>query len=176
MLASFVGTAEAVITRRFDYTKCPLYIFNFYLRYGQYQPSTERVRPHSWSMQEASSKVRVWRIWALSPILLGAKFNRGDSPLSFKGFFRASDRWRNDGPKNVFHSASEIRVCAFLHPFCRRCLASLYKETVKKPTLWFLKGSWQEESQRTSCEAIIYRIFKEGVKHVAFCAFRRRCW
>lgn len=39
--------------------------------------------------------------------------------------------------------------------------------TVKKPTTYFQKDSWQENLPRTSCKTVIYRMRKESVEHVA---------
>ena len=48
------------------------------------------------------------------------------------------------------------------------CLAWSYKEADEKPTMCFLKDSWQEISSRTSREAVIYRMLeKESVERVA---------
>ena len=128
MLASLVGTAEEnVITRRFDYTKCPLYIFSFYLRYGRHQPSTKRVRPYSWSMQETSSKVRVWRVWALSSIRLDAKFT---VPSPSKDFFARKWQMTKRGSKKRF----SFRLRNMGVPFCILFVDAVWPVLIKRPS------------------------------------------
>ena len=80
----------AVVTHRFDYTKHPLYIFNFYLRYGQLGLLQRGFDPAVQLCKKPPPKpVRdVFERYHHSAWYGGAKFKRGDNFLSFEGFFR----------------------------------------------------------------------------------------
>ncbi|KAF8805939.1 hypothetical protein BYT27DRAFT_7339513, partial [Phlegmacium glaucopus] len=126
----------AVVTRRFDYTKHPFHIFNFYLRYGQltllqrgFDPTVERATPPE-SVRTAFKKYHqsTWHG--------GAKFTHDDNLLSFEGFFRiyVTDDKTNKRIPFFIPPLKYSRACLF--PFCRatrRCLAypDPDKETVE---------------------------------------------
>lgn len=162
----------AVVTRRFDYTKHPLHIFNFYSRYCQLTP-LERgfdptVEPCKGPLPEPVCKA--FNDYHQSAWYGGGKFKRGDRSLRFETFFRmeVTDDEQETIEAFFIPPPKYGRTC--LYPFyraTRRSLACPYQENVK-PKMCFLKESWQEESRRTAREAVIYRMLKkEAVKHVA---------
>jgi hypothetical protein len=94
----------------------------------------------------------------------GAKFKRGEAPLSFEGFLRIEVKDEEQKRTDIFIPPPRYQR-ASLFPFCRACP---YEKNVKKPTMCFLKDSWHEESLRTHRQAVVYRTLKkEGVKYVA---------
>ena len=163
----------AVVTHRFDYTKHPMLVFNFYLRYGQltlfqrgFDPMVEL---HKGDLPDS---VRIaFERYHKSTWYGGAKFKRGEAPLSFEGFLRIEVKDDEQKRTGTFFIPPPRYQRASLFPFCRatrRSLACPYEKNVKKTTMCFLKDSWHEESPRTHREAVIYRTLKkEGVKYVA---------
>jgi hypothetical protein len=163
----------AIVTHRFDYTKHPMLVFNFYLRYGQLTPFQRGFDPmvelHRGYLPES---VRIaFKRYHKSTWYGGAKFKRGETPLSFEGFLRIKVEDDEQKRTDNFFIPPPRYQRASLFPFCRatrRSLACSYEKNVKKPTMCFLKDSWHEESLRTDREADIYRTLKrERVKHVA---------
>jgi len=116
----------AVVTHRFDYTKHPLYIFNFYLRYGQLGLLPPKPVRDAFQRYHHSA-------W-----YGGAKFKRGDSFLSFEGFFRVQVTDDVTLVQETFYIPPPKYTRACLHPFwhsTRRCLATLaypYQKNQKK--------------------------------------------
>ena len=160
----------AVVTHRFDYTKDPMLIFNFYLRYGQLTPLQRGFD----SMVELHKGVppkpvrTAFEGYHKSTWYGGAKFKRGEGPLSFEGFLRIKVTDKTENRTDTFFIPPPRYQRSSLFPFCRATRRSLACPDIKKPTMCFLKDSWHEQSTRTDCEADIYRTLKkEGVKHVA---------
>ncbi|KAF8811768.1 hypothetical protein BYT27DRAFT_7088791, partial [Phlegmacium glaucopus] len=171
----------AIVTRRFDYTKHPLHIFNFYLRYCQltlrqrgFDPTVVELPKNEFPPQSVRSAFEKYH---QSAWYGGAKFKRGSDPLPFEGFFRMEVTDDQTKELETFYVPPPKYARACLFPFCRatrRCLAYPYEKDQEKrknrkpPTMCFLKDSWQADSQRTDREAAIYRILKEhDVKYVA---------
>ncbi|KAF8801442.1 hypothetical protein BYT27DRAFT_7261985 [Phlegmacium glaucopus] len=164
-LASFAGAIGEPSSRRFDYTNYPLHIFNFYLCNGQFTPQRGLAPQLSYTEYHQSA-------W-----YGGARFKHGDTPLSFEGLFRMdmTDDKTDDQEICFIPPLEYARACP--HPFyrdTRRCVAYPYQENVKnrkdvkKPTMFFLKDPWQEESPRTARKVVIYQMLKgQVVKHVA---------
>ncbi|KAF8801958.1 hypothetical protein BYT27DRAFT_7341720 [Phlegmacium glaucopus] len=147
----------AVVTRRFDYTKHPFYIFNFSLRYRQL---TLRQRGFDSTVVELPKK-------KLPPESVRFAFEEYTNPL---GFFRMDVTDDKTKELETFSIPPPNYARACLFPFClaiRRRLAYPYEANKEKrknrktPTMCFLKDSWQADSQRTACEAVIYQMLKE---------------
>ncbi|KAF8811752.1 hypothetical protein BYT27DRAFT_7240181 [Phlegmacium glaucopus] len=94
-------------------------------------------------------------------------FKPGDIPLSSERFFRMSVIDDKTNNQDTFFIPPPKYALASLFPFYRvtsRCVAYPYEENGKnrkdrmKPTMHFLKDSWQEGSQRTAREAVIMRL------------------
>ena len=123
----------AVVTHWFDYTKHPLYIFNFYLRYGQlglfqrgFDPAVQLCKkPPPKALRDAFER------YHHSTWYGGAKFKRDDSFLSFEGFFRVQVTDDETKVQEMFYIPPPKYTRACLHPFwrsTRRCLACPYQK------------------------------------------------
>jgi hypothetical protein len=133
-------------------------MFNFYLRYNQLTLLQRGFDPSRDGFHR----------YHQSACYGGAKFKRGDDPISFEGFLRM-EVTDDETDASLFIPPPKFGHACLNPIYCptRRCLACPYKETVKKPTMCFLKDSWQEILPRTSRKAILYRMLKEeSVEHV----------
>ncbi|KAF8804184.1 hypothetical protein BYT27DRAFT_7259621 [Phlegmacium glaucopus] len=162
----------AIVTCRFDYTKYPLHIFNFYLRYGQLTPLQRGFDPTVELYKERLPK-SVGDAIDRDPAWYGggAMLKCGDAARSFEGFFRVEGTDDETGAQESFFIPPPKFRRACLDPFYPATRRYPYQEiakNVKKPTMSFLKDSWQEDSEHTDREAAIYRIPKKHVKNVAF--------
>ena len=153
-----------------------MYIFNFYLRYGQLGLLQRGFDPTVQLCKKSPPKALrdAFERYHHSTWYGGAKFKRDDSFLSLEGFFRVQVTDDETKVQEMFYIPPPKYTRACQHPFwrsTRRCLPCPYQKklkNVKKRTMCFLKDSWQVELECTSREAAIYRILKrENVKHVA---------
>ena len=167
----------AIVTRRFDYTKHPLLVFNFYLRFGQLTPLQRGFDPTVQPCKRSQIPKLVcdaFRHYHKSSWYGGTLSKRGQESPSFEGFLRITvkDDEVQDSTQVFFIPPPRYQRPS-LFPFCcstRRSLACplLIKNSKKPPEMCFLKDSWHEVSHRTPREAEIYRrLEKGGVKYVA---------
>ena len=164
----------AIVTRRFDYTKHPMLVFDFYLRFGQltslqrgYDPTVQPCK----GSQIPQLVCDAFRRYHKSSWYGGTTSKRGQVSPSFEGFLRITVK--DEVSTQVFFVPPPRYQHASLFPFCRSTRRSLACPLPKRnaknpPKMCFLKDSWHEVSHRAPREADIYRILKEeGVKYVA---------
>ncbi|KAH9482222.1 hypothetical protein JR316_0004319 [Psilocybe cubensis] len=166
----------AVVTSRFDYTKNPYIIFEFYLRYGQLtprqrgfdtnvQPIKDGLPPH---VANAFNKYHR-KSW-----YEGAKFEHkthpsNHIPISQTQFFRIKIEDRTQGRVETFIIPPPIYKKSSLMPFGRASRRSLaYLDDAVAPKMCFFKDSWHDISERSAPEADIYRLLQsKNVPNIA---------
>ena len=166
----------AVVTRRFDYTKNPELVFDFYLRFGQLTQTQRGFDPTVQPCNRSDIPQTVcgaFNQYHNSSWYGGATFKRGRTPSSFEGFLCMTVKDVVQNSTEEFFIPPPRYQRSSLFPFCRSTRRFLAcprpKEDAKKPPeMCFMKDSWPEVSLRTPREADIYRMLKKaGVKYVA---------
>lgn len=92
--------------RRFDYTKHPMLVFNFYLRYGQLE-----VELHKRSSESVNNS---FERYLKSTWYGGAMFKRGETPLSFEGFLRFKAKDEEQSRTDILWDTSDLIYFLFV--------------------------------------------------------------
>ena len=159
----------AIVTRRFDYTKHPRLVFDFYLRFGQLTPLQRGFGP----TLQLCARLHIPKLvcdaskqYHKSSWYGGTEFKHDRPPLSFEGFPHITVKDEVQNSTQVFFIPPPRYQRTSLFPFCRSTRRSLAcplpkKNAKKLPKMCFLKDSWHEVSHRAPREADIYRVLKE---------------
>ncbi|KAF8167522.1 hypothetical protein B0H34DRAFT_682206 [Crassisporium funariophilum] len=160
----------AVVTYRFDYTRKPDLIFNFYLRYGQLTLSQRGFDTTVEPCEEIPPVVKdAFNRYYKDAWYGGAKLPRGKASPFTTRFFRIQVTDSVQERTEAFFIPAPQYTSASLFPFCRATRRSLACPNQRGDyTMCFLKDSWQEVSSRAASEADVYRILEKAkVEHVA---------
>ncbi|KAF9478065.1 hypothetical protein BDN70DRAFT_944470, partial [Pholiota conissans] len=152
----------AIVTHRFDYTKRPRFIFEFYRRYGQLSPIQRGFDPTATRRILTAAYKKAFGKY--HDIYGGGDFSiQPSKSLTGDDCFHIVVKDSVSGVEETFVVPPPRYVHGCLMPFKRgtkRSLACLYLGDKTPGAMFFIKDSWQEESSRTVREADIYRKLK----------------